>query len=135
MQKETHSDFGLARMFLFKMGTKRGNIKMLITIRAWEIGSDLFFNLEIIYAQPIYFTPKIMQKQKKSKNQKIKKNISFFSWTDQWKAIKSKGKNTNPVENLDDCRNCVAVNSTARNLNPWRNEERERNGFELKNGE
>lgn len=49
----TNAGFRLAQVLIFKMRAQGGNIKVLVTIRAWEIGSDLFFNLEIIDIQPI----------------------------------------------------------------------------------
>jgi len=47
----------LRRVLIFKMVTKGGDVKILVAIRTWDVGSDLILHLKIIKVQPIWKVP------------------------------------------------------------------------------
>lgn len=75
--KFAYRNFGFTGMIIFEMGTQGRDIEILVTIGAWEIGSDLVVNLKIIDGQTIflfiYISNKKNQMRKGGKWKKIEK--------------------------------------------------------------
>lgn len=83
---DTHNDFRLEGMLIFKMRAERGDVIVFVAIRAGKIGSHLFLHLEIVDAQPIY------NNQKKRRLQHIKnakRSNLYRSWTKSKKTQSS----------------------------------------------
>lgn len=51
---DAHSSGRFERVLLFKMGTQRRDVVILVAIRAGEIGTELLLHLEFVDAQTIY---------------------------------------------------------------------------------